>query len=70
LNYHLYNDSSFIHDLDWFRLFKDGYNKPRNQMGLSRAYDYFEYNGLNRTKEIKNPNLYAVIYIRADNRKL
>ena len=45
-------------------------NKPRNQIGLSRTYDYFEYKGLNRTKEIKNPNLYAVIYIRADNRKI
>jgi hypothetical protein len=45
-------------------------NKPRNKIGLSRTYDYFEYKGLYRTKEIKNPNLYAVIYIREDNRKI
>jgi hypothetical protein len=70
LNYHLYNDSSFIHDLDWFRLFKGGNDEPRIQVGLSRTYDYFEYKGLNRTKEIKNPDLYAAIYIRADNRKI
>ena len=70
LNYHLYNDSSFIHDLDWFQLFKDSNNEPRNQIGLSRTYDYFEYKGLNRTQEIRDPLGYATMYIRADNRKI
>ena len=70
MNYHLYNDSSFIHDLDWFRLFKGEHEEPRIQVGLSKSYDYFEYKGLNRTKNIRNPDLYAAMYIRADNRKI
>ena len=70
LNYHLYNDSSFIHDLDWFRLFKGGHEEPRIQVGLSRTYDYSEYKGLNRTKNIRNPDFYAAMYVRADNRKI
>ena len=68
--YHLYNDSSLIHGLDWFQFFSDSHHKPRNEIGLSRTYDYFEFKGLNRTEEIKTPNGYATIYIRADNRKI
>ena len=70
LNYHLYNYSSFIHDLDWFSLFKSNDPEPIDQVGLSRTYDYFEFKGMNRTKEIQDPKEYARIYIREDNRKI
>ena len=70
LNYHLYNYSSLFNDLDWLTIFKDSEDEPRKQIGLSRTYDYFEYKGLNRTKEIRDPNNYATLYIRADNRKI
>ena len=70
LNYHLYNDSSLFNDLDWFRLFKAMDKEPRDQIGLSRTYDYFDYKGENRNEGIRDPSGYATMYIRADNRKI
>lgn len=71
LNYHLYNMSSLFNDLDWFRLFKDIEQESRDQIGISRTYDYFDYKGVNRTKEtVRDPTGYAKIYIRADNRRI
>ena len=70
LNYHLYNYSSFLNELDWFTIFKGSDTEPRKQMGLSRIYDYFEYKGLNRTMEIFSSTGYATMYIRADNRRI
>ena len=71
LNYHLYNMSALFNDLDWFRLFKDIEEEPRDQIGLSRTYDYFDYKGVNRSDEIvRDPTGYAKMYIRADNRRI
>ena len=73
-NYHLYNYSRFIHDSKWifFSESDDYFNSPRLQIGLSRTQDYFEYKGLNRTKDksIKDRTDYARIYLRADNKKI
>ena len=44
--------------------------EPRDQIGLSRTYDYFNYKGENRSKEIRDPRGYAKMYIRADNKKI
>ena len=45
--------------------------KIQKQTGLSRVEDYAEYKGINRTlRGFGNDNIYAKIYIRADNRKI
>ena len=74
MNYYLYNYSRFIHDTKWISFFESGDypNEPKIQIGFSKQYDYFEYKGLNRTKDasIQDRTEYARIYIRADNKKI
>ena len=74
MNYHLYNYSRFVHDTKWLSFFaKSNYEKdPRLQTVLSRTEDYYEYKGLNRTKDysIKDRTDYARIYLRADNKNI
>ena len=74
MNYYLYNYSRFIHDTKFISFFKSSEypNEPKIQIGFSKQYDYYEYKGLNRTKDasIHDRTEYARIYIRADNKKI
>ena len=64
MNYHLSDEDSFLHVLP-------GGEKSSTKTGLSRIEDYAVYKGLNRVdKKTDDYNIYAKIYIRADNRKV
>ena len=64
MNYHLSDEDSFLH-------FIPGGEKSSTKTGLSRIEDYAVYKGLNRVdKKTDDYNIYAKIYIRADNRKV
>ena len=64
MNYHLSDEDSFLHVLP-------GEEKSSTKTGLSRIEDYSVYKGLNRVdKKTDDYNIYAKIYIRADNRKV
>jgi len=64
MNYHLSDEDSFLHVLP-------GGEKSSTKTGLSRIEDYAVYKGLNRVdKKTDEYNIYAKIYIRADNRKV
>jgi hypothetical protein len=64
MNYHLSDEDSFLHVIP-------GGEKSSTKTGLSRIEDYAVYKGLNRVdKKTDDYNIYAKIYIRADNRKV
>ena len=64
MNYHLSDEDSFLHVIP-------GEEKSSTKTGLSRIEDYSVYKGLNRVdKKTDDYNIYAKIYIRADNRKV
>ena len=64
MNYHLTDEDSALHVLA-------GEEEPNIKTGLSRIEDYAVYKGLNRVeKKTDEYNIYAKIYIRADNRKV
>ena len=64
MNYHLSDEDSFLHVIS-------GEEEPTIKTGLSRIEDYAVYKGLNRVdKKTDDYNIYAKIYIRADNRKV
>ena len=64
MNYHLYDDDSFIH----VGLDKE---KSKDIIGFSRVEDYSVYIGENRYySENKDKYVYAKLYIRVDNKKI
>ena len=64
MNYHLSDEDSFLHVIP-------GGEKSSTKTGLSRIEDYAVYKGLNRVdKKTDDYNIYAKIYIRADNKKV
>ena len=64
MNYHLTDEDSALHVLA-------GEEEPTIKTGLSRIEDYAVYKGLNRVeKKTDEYNIYAKIYIRADNKKV
>ena len=64
MNYHLTDEDSILHVVS-------GEEEPIIKTGLSRIEDYAVYKGLNRVeKKTDDYNIYAKIYIRADNRKV
>ena len=64
MNYHLSDEDSILHVIA-------GEGKSKVKTGLSRIEDYAVYKGLNRVdKKTDDYNIYAKIYIRADNKKV
>ena len=64
MNYHLSDEDSILHVIP-------GEEKEIIKTGLSRIEDYAVYKGLDRVdKKTDDYNIYAKIYIRADNKKV
>ena len=64
MNYHLEDEDSALHVIP-----KE--EEPIIKSGLSRIEDYAVYKGLNRVeKKTDDYNIYAKVYIRADNKKV
>ena len=64
VNYHLFDDNHILH-------INRKEDKHDIKTGLSRVEDYSLYKGLNRTtKKVEDYEVYAKIYLRADNKKI
>jgi hypothetical protein len=64
MNYHLYNESKFLH------IFEND-NPPKTTVGFSRVEDYSLYKGLNGDWDTSyDYERYAKLYVRVDNKKV
>ena len=64
MNYHLYNESKFVH------IFENDKN-PNTMVGFSRVEDYSLYKGLNEDWNTSyDYEKYAKLYVRVDNKKV
>ena len=64
MNYHLYNESKFLH------IFEND-NPPKTTVGFSRVEDYSLYKGLNGDWDTSyDYEKYAKLYVRVDNKKV